>query len=215
MLRSRPLKVLTLPVLNVAMTAAMCVCLPAALLQAQQHTAPAAPQVSQSVAPREVEQFAFLLGQWEVTITPKVSSLAARIHGSPTYLGTWKAWRAIDRFGVEDELRMMDQSGNPYSLTHTMRFYDVSQGKWILTTLDVYRARHAMAAAEMRRSDMTVASYGRDGEGKAYVQRARFHDITPNSFRFTADRSFDNGKSWDRDALKIEARRVAAAAATR
>ncbi len=183
-----------------------------ATLSAQQPSAPAAPQQSQSVAPREVEQFAFLIGQWELTITPKVNSLAARIHGSPTYLGVWKAWPAIDRFGVEDELRMMDRSGNPYSLTHTMRFYDGSQRKWILTTLDVYRARHAMATAEMRGSDMTVASYGRDGEGKDYVQRARYHDITPTSFRFTADRSFDRGKTWDTDVLKIEARRVAATA---
>jgi hypothetical protein len=93
-----------------------------------------------------------------------------------------------------------------------MRFYDAAQRKWTLTTLDVYRARHAMATAEMRGSEMTVASYGRDGEGNAYVQRARFHDVTPNSFRFTADRSFDKGKTWDTDVLKIEARRVAAAA---
>jgi hypothetical protein len=200
--RSVPVRILA-----AAMSAAL-----AAPLAAQQHAASAAPQVSQSVAPREVEQFAFLIGQWELTITPKVNSLAARIHGAPTYLGTWKAWPAIDRFGVEDELRIMDRSGNPNSLTHTMRFYDGAQSKWILTTLDVYRARHAMASAVQRGSEMTVASYGRDGEGKAYVQRARFHDITPNSFRFTADRSFDSGKTWDTDVLKIEARRVAAAA---
>ena len=64
------------------------------LLVSQPRSGDSAPRV-QSTAPREAEQFAFLVGHWEVTVTPKVSSLAARIHGSPTYLGTWKAWPAL------------------------------------------------------------------------------------------------------------------------
>lgn len=179
---------------------------------AQRPSAPATPR-SPSVAPREAEQFAFLVGQWEVTVTPKVNSLAARIHGSPKYLGTWKAWRAFDRFGIEDELRTMDRSGNPYSLTHTLRFYDATQAKWSLTSLDVYRSGLSNAVAELRGSELMVTSAGRDAEGKAYVQRARFFDITPTSFRYQADRSFDSQRTWETGVLKMEARRVAAAAA--
>src|ERR1041384_7768017 len=50
---------------------------------------------------KEASQFDFLIGQWELVVTPKVNSLAAKIHGAPTFVGTWKAWRAVDGFGVE------------------------------------------------------------------------------------------------------------------
>jgi hypothetical protein len=179
-------------------------------LAAQQH-AGGGPSM-QTTAPREAEQFAFLVGQWEVTVTPKVNSLAARIHGSPTYLGTWKAWRAFDRFGVEDELRIMDRSGNPNSLTHSMRYFDAAQAKWAITALDVYRGRVTSALGEWRGKELVVMSTGRDAEGKPYVQRARFSDITPTTFRFQADRSSDGERTWDTGVLKIEARRTAAAA---
>jgi hypothetical protein len=181
------------------------------LLVSQPRSGDSAPRV-QSTAPREAEQFAFLVGHWEVTVTPKVSSLAARIHGSPTYLGTWKAWRAFDRFGVEDELRVMDRSGNPNSLTHSMRYYDAAQAKWVLTTLDVYRGRIVSAIGEWRGKELIVTNTGRDAEGKPYVQRARFYDITPTTFRYQADRSSDGERTWDAGVLKIEARRVAAVA---
>ena len=182
-----------------------------ALLLGQHSGGGSAPR-PQSVAPAEAEQFAFLIGQWEVKVTPKVSGIAARIHGSPSYVGTWKAWRAFDRFGIEDELRIMDRSGNPNNLTHTLRFYDAAQRKWALTALDVYRGRYSTAVAELKGSEMTVTSAGRDAEGKPYVQRARFYDITPTGFKFNADRSIDGERTWDMGVLKIEARRVAAIA---
>lgn len=182
-----------------------------ALLLAQHSTGGSAPRPL-AVAPAEAEQFAFLVGQWEVKVTPKVNSLAARIHGSPTYVGTWKAWRAFDRFGIEDELRIMDRSGNPNNLTHTLRFFDATQGKWALTALDVYRGRYTAAVAELKGREMTVTSSGRDAEGKPYVQRARFFDITPTTFSYVADRSIDGERTWETGVLKMEARRVAATA---
>ncbi len=183
----------------------------AATLPAQHSGDGAAPRL-QSTAPAEAEQFAFLVGQWDVTVTPKVNSLAARIHGSPTYVGTWKAWRAFDRFGIEDELRIMDRSGNPNNLTHTMRFYDAAQSKWTLTALDVYRGRYVSAVGEMKGSELVVTSVGKDAEGKSYVQRARFYDITPTSFKYQADRYMNDDRTWDTGVLKMEASRVAAVA---
>lgn len=180
-------------------------------LPAQQAAGGAAQRLP-STAPVEAEQFAFLVGQWEVTVTPKVNSLAARIHGSPTFVGSWKAWRAFDRFGVEDELRIMDRSGNPNNLTHTMRFYDAAQSKWTLTALDVYRGRYVSAVGEMKAGELVVTSVGKDGEGKSYVQRARFFEITPTSFKYQADRYMNDEKKWDTAVLTMDARRVAAVA---
>lgn len=161
---------------------------------------------------KEARQFDFLIGQWDLVVVPKVSSLAARIHGAPKLLGTWKAWRAVDGFGVEDELRVMDRSGNPTSLLHTLRVYNATDGKWALTGIEAYRGRVSGASAEWKNNEMVTTSQGTDEEGKPYVGRTRFFDITANGFKYQQDRSFDGGKTWDDALLRIEAKRVAATA---
>lgn len=163
--------------------------------------------------PPEAAQFDFLLGQWELTVTPKASGLAARIHGAPRLVGTWKAWRAFDGWGIEDELRIMDRSGNPMTLTHAQRAFNAGTGEWMQSTLDVYRSRFTSATARWSGREMLVTSRGTDDEGRAYVARMRFHDITPTGFTARQDRSLDGGKTWDEGILTMEARRVAAAAA--
>jgi hypothetical protein len=164
-------------------------------------------------APREAAQFSFLIGQWDLTVTPKVSSLAARIHGAPKLLGTWKAWRMVDGFGVEDELRIVDGSGNPSALSHALRLYSVADAKWVITGVDAYRGTVSSSTGTWNGSQMIIAGTGTDAEGKPYLTRTRFYDITATSFKFQQDRSSDTGRTWDEGALKIAARRTAASAA--
>jgi len=163
-------------------------------------------------APAQARQFDFLIGQWELTVTPKVSGLAARIHGAPRLLGTWKAWKAFDGFGIEDELRIVDASGNPASLSHALRVFDAAARHWTITSLDVYRTRFSAATAEWKNGEMVTTNSGTDSEGKPMLVRSRFHAITPNSFRFQQDRSADAGRTWNEGILKIAAQRVAATA---
>jgi hypothetical protein len=168
---------------------------------------------STSTAPKEAEQFAFLVGQWEVTVMPKVSSLVATLHGQPKLLGAWKAWRAFDGFGVEDELRIIDASGNPNALSHSMRIYDATLGKWTQTSLDVYRGRFTTATGAWAQNALSLRSVGRDAEGKPYVQRSRFYDITATTFKYEVDRSNDGERTWETGVVRMEAKRVAASAA--
>jgi hypothetical protein len=175
-----------------------------------QHAGGGAPRAV--TAPREATQFDFLIGQWELTVRPKATSLATKIHGVPKLLGTWKAWRAFDGWGIEDELRIMDASGNSMSLAHAMRFYDATARQWLTTLLDVYRGKFSTSTATWNGTEMTVTSRGTDQEGKPVVVRTRFFDITASAFRYQQDRSLDDGKSWDERTLTIDAKRVAAAA---
>jgi hypothetical protein len=165
------------------------------------------------VAPREATQFDFLVGQWELTVRPKARGLAARLHGAPRLVGTWKAWRAFDGWGIEDELRIMDASGNPMSLNHTMRAFDAAAGQWIQTSFDVYRSRFTSATGRWGANVMVTEARGTDAEGQPYVARMRFSDITATGFTARQDRSVDDGKTWEEGVLTIEARRVAASAA--
>jgi hypothetical protein len=163
-------------------------------------------------APAEAAQFAFLVGQWELTVKPAAQGLAQKIHGVPKLVGTWKAWRAFDGFGVEDELRITDESGNPRTLSHAMRYYDATVKRWNTSALDVYRGVFTTSTAQWRDGMMTGTSRGVDADGKAYLTRARYSDITPTSFRFRQDRSEDGGATWTEGVLTIDAKRVAATA---
>jgi hypothetical protein len=168
----------------------------------------AAPSVA---SPPEAKQHDFLIGQWELTVKVPASGLAQRLHGTPKLVGTWKAWRAFDGFGIEDELRITDASGNPISLNHAMRYYDRTAKQWVITGLDVYRGKVTSATAVWAEGRMRQTSQGTDQEGKTYLNRSRFGEITPTSFVFFQERSYDEGKKWT-EALTIEAKRVAATA---
>jgi len=185
--------------------------LTAVAARAQQHAGSRAALPATAPAP-EAAQFDFLVGHWELEVKPKVGSLAALMHGTPRLLGSWKAWRAFDGFGVEDELRIVDASGNPMSLTHSQRIWDGKSLHWRVQTLDVYRARFAASTAQWQDGEMRASGSGTGSDGKVTLSRARFHDIAATSFRWRQDRSADNGASWDDAVLTIAARRVAAKA---
>ena len=176
-----------------------------------QHGGPrAAPPAN--VPSREASQFDFLLGQWDLVVRPELSGLAARIHGAGRLVGTWKAWRAFDGFGIEDELRIADGSGNPLALTHAVRVFDPAAGRWTQSSLDVYRSVFNPSTAEWRDGEMWVSGRGRDQEGRPYVSRTRYYGIKPDAFSFRQDRSLDDGKTWKEGVLRIEAKRTAAVA---
>ena len=163
-------------------------------------------------APSEAKQFGFLVGQFELDVRPKAVGLAQKIHGVPRVIGTWTGRRAMDGFGIEDELRITDASGNPRMLSHAVRYYDTAARHWTTSSIDVYRGVFSTATAEWRDNAMTTTSRGQDAEGKPYLSRGRYYDITPTSFRFRQDRSVDEGKTWEEGILNIEAKRVAGAA---
>ncbi len=170
---------------------------------------PARPSPPANTPAREAAQFDFLVGQWELEVTPKVSSLAARIHGAPRLLGSWKGWKALDGHGIEDELRIVDRSGNPTALSLAVRVWNAAERRWVVSSTDAYRARVTQATAQW---DGTVMSLVGTADGGMLRTRSRFSAITPGTFRFEQDRSEDGGKTWQERALVIQARRVAAVA---
>ncbi|MEQ1689747.1 MAG: hypothetical protein ABMA00_00570 [Gemmatimonas sp.] len=190
-----------------ALTALMIVLLPSAMRA--QHSAASAPSV---VAPREGAQFDFLVGQWELVGQPQATTLAQRLHGATKLPGTWKAWRALDGWGIEDELRLTDASGNPLLLSHSVRYFDSAARRWTISAVDVYKGVVSSALAEWKGGEMIVSGSGKDAEGKAYISRGTFSKITPTGFTYRLDRSYDGGKKWTEGVTRIDAKRVAASA---
>jgi hypothetical protein len=163
-------------------------------------------------APAEARQLSFLVGQFDLVVKPKASGLGQTIHGVPKLIGTWKGWRALDGFGVEDDLSVTDLTGNPKLFAHAVRYFDAEQKRWSMSTIDVYRGVFSTSTGEWKDNAFVAMAHGTDVEGKVYASRARYYDITPTSFRYRADRSYDEGRTWDEGILSIEAKRVAATA---
>lgn len=164
-----------------------------------------------AAAPTEAKQFDFLLGQWELEVHPKVSGLVAMIHGTPRLVGTWKAWRAVDGLGIEDEMRIVDASGNPISLSRAQRVYVAAEGLWKISGHDVTRGRSSEAKGKWQDGEMHVEGYSTDASGKT-LTRTRYYDITANAFHMRQDRSTDDGQTWEEGSLTIDAKRAAATA---
>jgi hypothetical protein len=173
-------------------------------LAAQHGGAPAVP----GRAPSEASQYDFLIGQWELIVTPKVSGLVAAIHGVPKLHGSWKGSRALDGWGVEDELRITDASGNPLSYTHFVRIYEAGAKHWIVSAIDVYRQRATTSSAQWLNGEMTTTADAIDPDGKPYRLRTHITDISPTSFHYSQDLSLDGGATWDLGHLVMEARRT-------
>jgi len=163
---------------------------------------------AQQAAPAEAAQFDFLVGQWELEVTPKVSGLAAMIHGAPKLVGSWKAWRSFDGFGLDDELRILDASGNPVSLNHSQRIFDAKTKRWLVSGLDVYRARFGSASGQWQNGEMRLEGSGQNNEGKPVLTRTRFTEITAERFKMRQDRSLDNGANWEEGTLTVVAKRI-------
>ncbi len=163
-------------------------------------------------APKEVQQLAFLVGQWELNAKPAASTLAQRIHGVPKLVGSLKAWRVLDGFAIEDEMRLTDASGNPLVLASSVRMYDPAAKQWRSSSLDAYRATFSTGTADARNGELVTTSQGVGADGKPVITRMRYFAITPASFKMQQDRSYDAGKTWTEGTLKIDAKRVAAAA---
>lgn len=175
-----------------------------------QHAGSTAPSVP--TAPREGAQFDFLVGQWDVVARPKATTLAQKIHGVPKLVGVWKGWRALDGWGIEDELRLTDASGNPLLLSHVVRYFDNGAHKWSLSSIDVYKGVVSTAAAEWRAETMIVSGNGTEVDGRKYLSRGTFSKVTQQGFSYRLDRSFDGGATWTEGVTQIEAKRIAAIA---
>jgi hypothetical protein len=165
-------------------------------------------------APAEASQLDFLVGQWDLVVKPVVNSLAARMHGTPQMHGSWKAWHALDGWGIEEELRIVDDVGNAMALTRFVRVWDATAKVWRVSTTDAYRAKIVLSTG--RWDGATLETSGSapttDAQGDTYATRSRITDVTPTSFRYVAERSTDGGKTWTA-TLTMAATRVADAAA--
>jgi formylglycine-generating enzyme required for sulfatase activity len=135
-------------------------------------------------------------------VHPKVSSLVAMIHGSPKLVGTLKAWRAPGGLGVEDEMRIVDASGNPISLNHASRVFAQADARWRIIGVDTLRGRKSEASGQWQNGEMRLDAHALLRHHRRFVPHAAgsFERQWPDLGRGRADDRGETHRS-DGDAV--------------
>ncbi len=170
-----------------------------------------APSLSaQTTKPRTAEErralyeahqgdFDYLLGDWEFSADSKEFGK----HG-----GRWSAVRLADGAQVLDEYRVLGDSGQTWHVTSTVRVYNAYEDSWELISFDQGSGLQNFGTARRVGNEVHITQRFGVGGPRPSLWRIRYYNIRPNGFSWTADRSLDEGKTWETNHLQIETRRI-------
>lgn len=142
--------------------------------------------------------FDYLLGDWHFTSDSR--------EWGPGQ-GYWSAV-ALAEGQVVDEYRIVGDAGETYFVTTTIRAYNAVLGRWELIGMDAGDGLQDFGTARREGDEMHIEQTFGVASGEPSTWRIRYYDIRPDRFSWRADRSTDGGKTWEKDHLRIEARRI-------
>lgn len=142
--------------------------------------------------------FDYLLGDWEFTSM-------SRDYGPGR--GYWSAVR-LDEGQILDEYRVVGDTGETYYVTTTFRNYNAVLDRWELVGADAGIGLQDMGTARRVGNEMHIEQRFGVTSPEPSLWRIRYYDIRPDGFSWAADRSRDDGATWERDYLTIQARRI-------
>jgi hypothetical protein len=145
--------------------------------------------------------FDYLLGDWEFTSVSKEYGKGR---------GFWSAVRLPDDGGavVLDEYRVVGDSGETYYVTRTLRAYNANLDRWELVSTEGTTGLQNVGTGQRVGGEVRIEQRFGVGGPTPSLWRIRYHDIQPDRFSWTADRSTDEGRTWSTQHLVIEARRI-------
>lgn len=157
-------------------------------------------------APMETAQFAFIVGNWK-TETKWMNNIKEKTY-APAIEGHWEAYFDWDGFAITDKWTI---PGVPGSGGLAFRSYDLLSQKWVMTYMPSNQPKRnvwVMEGGFDEQGNLTAEFTSEDAQGKAFLQKVYFKNITPNSFSWSADRSYDKGKTWIKDFSTSEQTRI-------
>ena len=174
--------------------------------QSANSTSELVPQAAGQPAPEQLAarfaqhkgDFDYLLGDWRFTAESKE-------HGN--YGGFWSAVKLAEG-QVLDEFRVTGDTGETYYVTTSIRNYNKFADRWELVGADAGTGLQDFGTAQRVGAEVHIEQkFGVSG-GQPAIMKIRYYDIEKDRFSWVGDRSTDGGKTWVRNHLKIEARRI-------
>ena len=144
--------------------------------------------------------FDYLLGDWDFTAVN-------REHGK--FRGLWTAVRLPETGQILDEFRILNDTGDTFFVSTTLRAYNALEDRWEIISVDNRgTGLQNSGTAHVDGAEMRVEQKFGFGTSLSWMSRIRYYNIQPSQFSWISDRSYDNGNTWIKDFQRIEARRV-------
>ncbi len=144
-------------------------------------------------------EFDYLLGDWEF-------NSVSREYGKGR--GYWSAVRLAEGAQILDEYRVVGDSGETYYASSTVRAYNAVLDQWELVSAESGTGLQNFGTAHKVGAEMHIEQKFGVMSPSPSIWQIRYYDIRSDRFSWTADRSTDGGKTWSRNHLQIEARRI-------
>jgi hypothetical protein len=142
--------------------------------------------------------FDYLLGDWQFTAKSKE-------HG--TFTGVWSAVR-LPQGQILDEYRVLGDNGQTVYLTTTIRAYNAAADRWELVGMEEGNGLQDVGTGRRVGGEVHIEQkFGVTGANPS-ARRIRYYNIRPDAFSWASDRSPDGGKTWVKDDLLLEAKRI-------
>lgn len=145
--------------------------------------------------------FDYLLGEWRFT-----AQHAEWGDGR----GYWTAVRLASGDGshVLDEYRVVGEEDETLYVSTTLRTFNADRGVWELVSADEGNGLQDLGTARRVGDEMHIEQRFGVASGNPELWRIRYYDIRPDRFSWIADRSLDDGATWERSYMRLEARRI-------
>jgi hypothetical protein len=153
-----------------------------------------------AVGTATAEDFDFLVGTWDFRFQQQAERGVYR----PTQLGVWTTQKTHDGHIVEDVWRL----GTTTNPTITYRIFNPSRHLWEIQGTKPERGGWDDGIAWSRANERYLVQHF---NSSGLLARIKYFDITGQSFRWRADGSTDEGKTWTLDLWKMTAARTGAA----
>jgi hypothetical protein len=142
--------------------------------------------------------FDYLLGDWQFTAKSKE-------YGA--FSGVWSAVR-LPQGQILDEYRIVGDDGQTIYLTTTIRSYNAAADRWELIGMEEGDGLQDVGTGRRVNGEVYIEQkFGVSG-AHPIERRIRYDNIRPDGFSWASDRSPDGGKTWVKDDILLEAKRI-------
>ena len=156
------------------------------------------PEQIQAAFEKHKGDFDYLLGDWAFVADNKQFGKSN---------GRWSAVKTATG-QILDEYRLVDEKGETFYVTATIRNYNAIADRWELIGMDDRNGLQDFGTARLVGNEMHIEQRFGVAGGTPNTLRIRYYGIKPTQFSWVADQSTDGGESWVKDFIRIEARRI-------
>jgi hypothetical protein len=163
-----------------------------------QTTTKRTPAQTEALFQQHKGDFDYLLGDWEFVANHKQFGKSN---------GRWSAVKTATG-QILDEYRLIDEKGERFYVTATIRNYNVIVDRWELIGMDSQNGLQDFGTAQRVGQEVHIEQRFGVAGGTPNTLRIRYYNIQSDRFSWVADQSTVGGKTWVKDFIQIEAHRI-------